>query len=221
AGAMAHNSPVARISEAHPGPPRAGPWRVPDAAFGLIRATHLLVSMRSVARARGPTVTTIAFTGGRGGATQPPRPGRPDKRSASGIPAGWAMARPGCGLRPYPGYSSTGVDAVSGAGEGTDRHYHPFTGGEGGGTQPRRPRSPDKRSASGIPAGWAMARPGCGLRPYPGYASADVDAVGGVPSRRGEGRALRPGRSVAGHGPVRAHRVRCRRAGRRGARPAR
>src|SRR5690606_25634282 len=120
---------VARISEAHPGSSWAGPWRAPDAAFGLIRATHLLVSTRSVARARGPTVTTI-----------------------------------------------------------------PLIRWERGGTQPRRPRSPDKRSASGIPAGWAVARPGCGLRPYPGYASADVDAVGGVPSRRGEGRALKPGR---------------------------
>src|SRR5690606_1843271 len=70
---------VARISEAHPGSPWAGPWPVPDAAFGLIRVTHLLVSTRSVARARGPTVTTIAFTGGRGGDTQPRRPGSPDK----------------------------------------------------------------------------------------------------------------------------------------------
>src|SRR5690606_28797777 len=41
--------PVARISEAHPGSPRAGPWRVPDAAFGLIRATRPLMSTRLVA----------------------------------------------------------------------------------------------------------------------------------------------------------------------------
>src|SRR5690606_8648260 len=139
AGAMAHNSPVARISEAQPGSPRAGPWRVPDAAFGLIRATHLLVSTRSVARARGPTVTTIPLMRWEGGGTQPRRPRSPDKRSASGIPAGWAMARPGCGLRPYPGYSSAGVDAVSGAGEGGDRHYHPFTGGEGEAPSPVGP----------------------------------------------------------------------------------
>src|SRR5690606_26283430 len=65
------------------------------------------------------------------------QPRSPDKRSASGIPAGWAMARPGCGLRPYPGYSSAGVDAVSGAGEGGDRHYHPFNPvGEGEASSP-------------------------------------------------------------------------------------
>src|SRR5690606_33226701 len=63
----------------------------------------------------------------------------PDKRSASGIPAGWAMACPGCDLRPYPGYSSADVDAVSGAGEGGDRHYHPFTGGEGEAPSPVGP----------------------------------------------------------------------------------
>src|SRR5690606_26178003 len=65
---------VARISEAHPGSPRAGPWRVPDAAFGLIRATHLLMSTRSVARARGATVTTIPLQGERGEAPSPVGP---------------------------------------------------------------------------------------------------------------------------------------------------
>src|SRR5690606_22855509 len=78
-------------------------------------------------RGRGdlPSLPSL-FSGGRGGGIQPRWLRSPDKRSASGIPAGWAMARPGCGLRPYPGYSSAGVDAVSGAGEGTYRHYHPF-----------------------------------------------------------------------------------------------
>src|SRR5690606_36758398 len=49
AGAMAHNSPVARISEAHPGSSWAGPWRVPDADFGLIGATRPLMTTRLVA----------------------------------------------------------------------------------------------------------------------------------------------------------------------------
>src|SRR5690606_18829944 len=60
-GARSPVGSVARISEAGPGSSWAGPWRVPEAAFGLIRATNLLASKRSVARARGPTVTTIPF----------------------------------------------------------------------------------------------------------------------------------------------------------------
>src|SRR5690606_33423297 len=103
-------------------------WRVPDAAFGLIRATRLArLSPRERGLFRSTSIhdqTSGARRVARISEAHPGSPRWPDD-----------LEGPGCGLRPYPGYASDfSVQRAS-----TIKHR-------------RHARSPDKRSASGVPA---------------------------------------------------------------------